>query len=179
MKIKVYENRQLNNESNYYGTTFENLATTLFFEFPEFVTKKGIPYKTSDLNKYIIFEDGSQDLILDDKYSIPYSITSKGSTIIFIKLVESSDSDDLTDKLIWYSEGLPIQFATSIEGQTEITKEKIDAFNTLYSKLNLEIGKVQDLKNYIDKFKQDVELGLYNRKRWLYSTKRHRLFYRI
>ena len=166
MKVKVLQNRQIILETNDAGTQFENLATTLNFEFPEYVEKNGIEIATNMLNKYIVFNIAGEntDLIIDNTYTIPYSVTKLGKVVAFIQLKEQSQTNDMTDKLIWISDGFPLTFDTSIETNEEITSEKVDAFNTLYTELNLKIIKVDDLKAYIEQFKADVEAGKYDGK---------------
>lgn len=166
MKVKVLENRQTVLETNDAGTQYENLATTLKFEFPEYVEKNGTQFATADLNKYIVFnlENENTDLIIDDKYTIPYAITKLGKITAFIQLKEHTDSEDMSDKLIWISDGFLLTFDTGIESNIEITSEKIDAFNTLYTELNLKIIEVNDLKAWIEQFQQDVAEGKYDGK---------------
>lgn len=166
MKVKVLPNRQIILETNDAGTQFENLATTLNFEFPEYVEKNGIEIATNMLNKYIVFNIAGEntDLIIDNTYTIPYSVTKLGKVVAFIQLKEQSQTNDMTDKLIWISDGFPLTFDTSIETDEEITSEKVDAFNTLYTELNLKIIEVDDLKAYIEQFKADVEAGKYDGK---------------
>ena len=140
MKVKVYENRQVILETTDAGTQYENLATTLKFEFPEYVEKNGEQIATENLNKYIVFnidENENTDLIIDDKYIIPYTITKLGKITAFLQLKEHTDNEDMTDKLIWISDGFLLTFDKSIESNIEITNKKIDAFNTLYTELNL------------------------------------------
>ena len=164
--IKVYKNRQVILQDNDAGTQYENLATTYKFEFPEFVNKNGIDIATSTLNKYIIFDIGNEntDLIIDDTYTIPYAITKLGRVIAYLCMKEQSQTNDIADKLIWISDGFLLTFDNAIETNIEITNEKVDAFNTLYTELNLKIIEVDNLKAYIEQFKSDVEAGLYNGK---------------
>ena len=167
MKVKVYENRQVILETTDAGTQYENLATTLKFEFPEYVEKNGEQIATENLNKYIVFnidQNENTDLIIDDKYVIPYTITKLGKITAFLQLKEHTDNEDMTDKLIWISDGFLLTFDKSIESNIEITNEKIDAFNTLYTELNLKIIEVDNLKQYIEQFKEDVEAGKYDGK---------------
>lgn len=168
MKVNVYRNRQIVLETNDVGTQYENLAETLFFEFPAYVEKNGELIETSTLNKYIVFDvkdAENTDLIINDKYTIPYAITQLGKVVAFIQLKEHTDNDDMTDKLIWISDGFPLTFDKSIETNIEITQEKVDAFNTLYTELNLRILEVTQLKSWIEQFQQDVEDGKYTPKK--------------
>lgn len=149
------------------GTQNENYATTLYFEFPEYVDKDGQQIETSTLNKYIVFDiDGeeNEDLILENKYILKTSITQFKSVKACIYLKEPSLNDNVTDKLVWISKVFVMTFNPTIEEKNEITQEKIDAFNTLYTELNLQITEVNSLKEYIEQFKTDVEAGLYNGK---------------
>jgi len=167
MKVKVLQNRQIILETNDAGTQFENLATTLNFEFPEYVEKNGVEIPTSNLNKYITFDlknDYYTDLIVDDDYVIPQEVTQYPKVIAFIQLKEPTLNDVMTDKLIWISDGFLLTFDEATDTNIEVTAEKIDAFNTLYTELNLKIIEVNDLKDYIEQFKLDVEAGKYDGK---------------
>lgn len=167
MDVKVFQNRQVILETNDAGTQFENLATTLNFEFPEYVEKNGIQIATSTLNKYITFDlkdDYYSDLILNNTYTIPQEVTQYPKVIAFIQMKEPTLNDIMTDKLIWISDGFLLTFDTATDTNIEVTQEKIDAFNTLYTELNLKIIEVDDLKTYIEQFKADVEAGKYDGK---------------
>lgn len=166
MDIQILENRTVIKvfcEKD--GTQNENYATTLNFEFPEYVEKDGEQIATNNLNKYIVFdidEEENEDLILDNKYILKESITKYRSVKACIYLKEHSLNDDMSDKLIWITQVFVLNFNNSIKEKLEITQEKIDAFNTLYTELNLRIAEVEDLKEYIEQFKLDVEAGVYN-----------------
>lgn len=168
MNIKILEDRSV--VKLYYdkeGTENENYATTLNFEFPEYVYKDNEKIETSKLNKYIVFDiegEENTDLILDNKYVLKSNITKNKKIKACIYLKESSLNDDMTEKLIWISKVFIIDFNKSISERLEITSEKIDAFNTLYTELNLKIIEVNNLKDYIEQFKEDVENGKYNGK---------------
>ena len=181
-KIKIYSNRKIIKEEFDDGTQYENLATTLYFEFPEKVEKNGIEFDTEKLNKYIVFniENENSDLIIDNKYSIPKSITELGKVETCIHLKEASnETDDMNDKLIWISDTFLLNFDKSIkDNDLIVTEEKLDAFNSLYTKLNLQISNVKNLQNYQEQFKKDVESGKYNGKDGYTPQKRNRLFYK-
>lgn len=167
MIVNVLQNRQIILETNDAGTQFENLATTLNFEFPEYVEKNGAQIATSTLNKYITFDlksDYYTDLIVGSSYNIPQEVTQYPKVIAFIQLKEPTLNDVMTDKLIWISDGFLLTFDEATDSNIEVTTEKLDAFNTLYTELNLKIIEVDDLKTYIEQFKADVEAGLYNGK---------------
>lgn len=167
MKVKVLQNRQIILETNDAGTQFENLATTLNFEFPEYVEKNGVQIATSTLNKYITFDlksDYYTDLIVGSSYNIPQEVTQYPKVIAFIQLKEPTLNDVMTDKLIWISDGFLLTFDEATDTNIEVTTEKLDAFNTLYTELNLKIIEVDDLKAYIEQFKVDVETGKYDGK---------------
>ena len=144
MNIKIYQDRRLLNENNNFGSENENLATTLVFEFPEYIEKDGVQISTKDLNKTIIFDiEGDNELpIYNDKFSFPYEITKLGEVIWNICLKEKSETEEMTDKLIWYSETMKTRFINTLEGHNEITTEKIDAFNVITSILNEKIAEV-------------------------------------
>lgn len=153
MKVTVYKERLLKGDSKYWGSQHENLATTLFFDFPEYVEKNGEDVPTAGLNKYIVFDTSrpnNQDVIKDGKYSFPHEITKLGTITFWIKFEEPSESEDMSDKLIWISKGLTVSFNENAEGQIEITNEKLDTFNSLVTTLNLEIKKVEDLVTEIE-----------------------------
>ena len=154
MKIKVYEDRFLVSEE-IQGSQYENLATTLEFEFPE--TINNIPI--SELNKYIVFDidsEENQSLIIDNEYKIPYEITKLGNVTFYVKLEEFSEDENVTDKVIWISRGLEINFNKTEEGKAIIvTPEKLDAFNMVLTELNESKDEVNALIN-------DVETKLEN-----------------
>lgn len=159
MRVKILENRRVILEKdNDAGTQFENFATTLQFEFPEYVNKNGNDIAVNTLNKYIVFDIGvnNSDLIIDNTYSLPYAITKIGKITAYIQFKESSNNDDMSDKLIWISDGFLLTFDKSVEVNEVITKEKLDAFNTLYSELNEKIEEVNELKTYFDEFKNEI-----------------------
>lgn len=166
MNIQVLEDRsviKMTCEKN--GTQNENYATTLNFEFPEYVEKDGERISTLELNKYIVFDiegEENTDLILDNKYVLKSNITKNKDVRACIYLKEPSLNDDMTDKLIWITKMFVLSFNSSIEENVEMTPQKIDAFNTLYTELNLKIIEVNSLTEYIEQFKRDVEAGLYN-----------------
>ena len=166
MNIQVLEDRsviKMTCEKN--GTQNENYATTLNFEFPEYVEKDGERISTLELNKYIVFDiegEENTDLILDNKYVLKSNITKNKDVRACIYLKEPSLNDDMTDKLIWITKMFILSFNSSIEENVEMTPQKIDAFNTLYTELNLKIIEVNSLTEYIEQFKRDVEAGLYN-----------------
>lgn len=173
MNIQVLEDRSIIKvfcEKD--GTQNENYATVLNFEFPEYVEKDGEQIATENLNKYIVFDiqgEENEDLILDNKYVLKSNITQYKTIKACIYLKEHSLNDDMTDKLVWITKVFVLDFNKSIEEKNEITQEKIDAFNTLYTELNLRIAEVNDLKDYIEQFKLDVEAGLYNGKSLQYN----------
>lgn len=143
MRIKIYEDRFLVSEE-ITGSQYENLATTLEFEFPE--TINNIPI--SEFNKYIVFDidqPDNQDIIKGNKYSIPYDITKLGEVTFYVKLEEKNEIEDMSDKLIWISRGLPISFNKTKEGTTIITTEKLDAFNTAVTILNETTSEAEEL----------------------------------
>ena len=163
MKVKVNKDRFMEID-NIIGSQYENLATTLEFEFPEYIEKNEMKIPTSEFNKYIVFdidEPENQALIIADKYSIPYEITKLGEVTFYVKLEEKSESENVSDKLIWISRGKDIYFNKTEEGKTIITTEKIDAFNQAITELNEKTDEVQELINDIenkietDEFKGD------------------------
>ena len=79
-----------------------------------------------------------ESIIKDGKYSFPHEITKLGTITFWVKLEEPSESEDMSDKLIWISKGLTVSFNKNAEGQIEITNEKLDTFNSLVTTLNLE-----------------------------------------
>lgn len=156
MNIKIYQDRKLLNETDNFGSQHENLATTLIFEFPEYVEKDGIKFATKDLNKTIIFDiEGDNELpIENNKFSFPYEITKLGEVVWNIALKEKSETEDMTDKLIWYSETMKSTFIKTNEGHNEITTEKIDSFNVVITTLNNKITEVEKLKVEIGDFQK-------------------------
>lgn len=168
MDIRILEDRSV--IKMFYkkdGTQGENYATTLYFEFPEYVEKDGEQIATENLNKYIVFdinEEENEDLILENKYIIKNNITKYKEIKACIYLKEPSLNNNVSEKLVWITKVFVLSFNPSIEEKLEITNEKIDAFNTLYTELNLRIAEVNDLKDYIEQFKEDVKAGLYNGK---------------
>lgn len=173
MDIKVLEDRSvIKVYLNKDGTQNENYATTFNFDFPEYVEKDGNQIATADLNKYIVFDidgENNEDLIIDNKYSLKISVTQYKDIKACIYLKEHSLIDDMSDKLIWISKIFTIPLNPTILEKNPITTEKIDTFNTLYTELNLAIIEVQDLQEYIEQFKADVEAGLYNGKSLEYN----------
>ena len=159
MKITVYQDRRLLNEDNNFGSENENLATTLVFEFPEYIEKDGTQISTKDLNKTIIFDiEGDNELpIYNDKFSFPYEITKLGEVVWNICLKEKSETEDMTDKLVWYSETMKTRFINTLEGRNEITTQKIDAFNVITSILNEKIAEVETLKVDIGDYKAALD----------------------
>lgn len=159
MNIKIYEDRKLLNESDEFGSQYENLATTIIFEFPEFVEKDGVQFATKDLNKTIVFNiEGDNELpIIEDKFSFPYDITKLGEVVWNICLKEKSDTEDMTDKLIWYSETMTTNFNNTNEGHNEITIQKLDAFNSVITTLNGKIAEVEALKVDIGGYKEALD----------------------
>ena len=159
MNIKIYEDRKLLNESDEFGNQYENLATTLIFEFPEFVEKDGVQFATKGLNKTIIFNiEGDNELpIIGNKFSFPYDITKLGEVVWNICLKEKSDTEDMTDKLIWYSETMTSNFGNTNEGHNEITTQKLDAFNVINTTLNEKIAEVEALKIDIGDYKEALD----------------------
>lgn len=162
MKIKVYEDRYLVEDAEVVASQYENLATTLEFEFPKFINKNGILISTEELNKYIVFDidsEENQDLIIDNKYSIPYELTQRENITFIIKMTEASEESDMSDKLIWNSQRLTIHFNETLEGHTNITSEKLDAFNTAVTTLNQKVGEVNQT---IETVETKVEDGEFN-----------------
>lgn len=162
MNIKVRKDRYLINDSSNWGTQYDNLATTLFFEFPEFIDKDGLYIPTKLLNKYIVFDiesEENQDLIINNKYSIPYDIAKLNEITFLVKMTEASDDEDVSDKLIWNSRKLKISLNTGLEGKTNITSEKIDAFNTAVTTLN---QKTAEVDTTIKTVETKVETGEFN-----------------
>lgn len=158
MRIKVYEDRYLVEDKNISASQYENLATTLEFEFPEFVEKNGIKILTNELNKYIVFDidqEENEAIIKDNKYSIPYEITKLGEVTFYVKLEEKTETVDMSDKLIWITRGLPISFNKTEEGRIIITTEKLDTFNSLLTQLNNKTDEVDILI-------EDIETKLEN-----------------
>jgi hypothetical protein len=161
MKIKVYEDRYLVAE-NIIGSQYENLATTLEFEFPEFIEKNGTKIPTSQLNKYIVFDidqEENQDIIINNRYSIPYELTKLEELTFLIKLIEFGDETDISNKLIWNSQSLTISFNNGFEGNTNVTSEKMDAFNSAVTTLTEKTNEVDTL---IDDINTKIENGDFN-----------------
>ena len=159
MKIKVYEDRYLVEDKNISASQYENLATTLEFEFPDFIKKDGIEIPTKDLNKYIVFDieqEENQDIIVNNKYSIPYEIAKLSEVTFIIKITEASEEIYVSNKLIWNSRKFTIYFNEAFEGHTTITSEKIDAFNTAVTALN---QKTIEVDNTIKTVETKVEEG--------------------
>ena len=160
MKIKVYEDRYLVSEE-IQGSQYENLATILEFEFPE--TINNIP--TSELNKYIVFDidsEENQSLIIDNEYKIPYEITKLGNVTFYVKLMEASEDENVTDKMIWISRGKEISFNRTEEGKTIIViPEKLDAFNVAVTELNETTNEAKEL---IDTVETKLKNGEFNGK---------------
>ena len=149
MKIKIYEDRSYSRENfSNEGTENENLATTLYFQFPE--TVNGV--QTSTLNKYIVFdingEPNTDILTSNNSYSIPTAITQLGTVSFNIYLVAPTNNGE-DSPFRWISKKITLNF-NDANDMTEIviTVEEINIFNSLLSELNSAIANVELLEQF-------------------------------
>lgn len=158
MKIKIYEDRSYSRENfSNEGTENENLATTLYFQFPE--TVNGV--QTSTLNKYIVFdingEPNTDILTSNNSYSIPTAITQLGTVSFNIYLVAPTNNGE-DSPFRWISKKITLNF-NDANDMTEIviTVEEINIFNSLLSELNSAIANVELLEDDFEEFKEDYD----------------------
>ena len=158
MKIKIYEDRSYSRENfSNEGTENENLATTLYFQFPE--TVNGV--ETSTLNKYIVFdingEPNTDILTSNNSYSIPTAITQLGTVSFNIYLVAPTNNGE-DSPFRWISKKITLNF-NDANDMTEIviTVEEINIFNSLLSELNSAIANIELLEDDFEEFKEDYD----------------------
>ena len=158
MKIKIYEDRSYSRDNfSNDGTEYENLATTLYFEFPEKVN--GVT--TSSLNKYIVFDingERTTDILSsNNSYTIPAAITQQGIVNFNIYLIAHTDNGE-DSPFRWISKKITLNFNDANE-MTEIviTVEEINIFNSLLSELNDAIANIELLEEDFEEFKEDYD----------------------
>lgn len=150
MNIKVLSDRNVVKETYLKpGTQYDNYASVLNFEFPEYVEKDGEQISTSELNKYIVFDtNGSEntDIILNNKYILKSNITKLKEIKACIYLKQPSESEDIDDKLVWVSKTFTLNFNAAIKENLQLTQEDIDAFNVLYSEFQTAMRELEEIK---------------------------------